>query len=640
MKKISALFTLILLTNFSMAQKYRPELSITSISDSLFKNAVAIVRYDHKEFDCFSNGQAKLHNEFAVTILNRNGERHYNNLILKYNKLIVINKLKRSVYDAFGRRVEGATLGDVTDYSYISNGSFYEDNRAKSIEINYNDYPYTIIFKYTYTLKDYLEIPDWYPMRHYNTSIESSYFKLNVPLDDSVKYTMVNANADPIITKQQNSIEYIWHLNNLLAIDYEPYSPDFSLVSPRLMISSYNIIYGNYHGENNSWEQFGQFIFDLNTGLQELPESAIWRINELTNYCKTDYEKIRVLYEELQNTTRYVNISLGIGGLKSYEAEYVYNNKYGDCKALTNYMHSMLLYCGIESYWVLVSAGTGIPDIDTEFSSSQFNHVILAIPHKTDTIWLECTSQELPFNYLGSFTGNRHALLLTPEGGKLVKTPNYFAHDNRLITTANVLIDNEGIALAETEFLSTGSQSRKYEHVYRSYTNEEKEEWLYAQFDLPSFKIISYKFSEPAPDSAAILLDLKTELSHFITKSGRRFFLNPNMYSNYIEVPKSVTDRKLRIVRNTGYMDTDSIVYRIPDEYKIEALPDILVDIKSDFGHYIAKLEYVKSEHTIIYIRTLIMNRFNKSADQYIVLRNFYKDIVKADNRKIILVHK
>ena len=66
--------------------------------------------------------------------------------------------------------------------------------------------------------------------------------------------------------------------------------------------------------------------------------------------------------------------------------------KYGDCKALTNYMRYMLKTVGIKSYPALINGGASKVSADPAFPADPFNHVILCIPQGKDSAWLECTS--------------------------------------------------------------------------------------------------------------------------------------------------------------------------------------------------------------------------------------------------------
>jgi hypothetical protein len=125
-------------------------------------------------------------------------------------------------------------------------------------------------------------------------------------------------------------------------------------------------------------------------------------------------------------------------------------------KRLSNYMYSLLKEAGINSHYTLIKAGSFENMLLPEFPSNQFDHVILCVPVKNDTIWLECTSQTDPFGYMGAFTGNRKALLITEEGGVVVNTKNYLKEDNLQLRKAvgNIIEDGSLQTSIETKYFS------------------------------------------------------------------------------------------------------------------------------------------------------------------------------------------
>jgi hypothetical protein len=58
----------------------------------------------------------------------------------------------------------------------------------------------------------------------------------------------------------------------------------------------------------------------------------------------------------MQNKTRYVNVSIGIGGWQPMIPEDVRRKGYGDCKGLTNYMKTLLDAAGIKSYYSVITS--------------------------------------------------------------------------------------------------------------------------------------------------------------------------------------------------------------------------------------------------------------------------------------------
>ena len=105
-----------------------------------------------------------------------------------------------------------------------------------------------------------------------------------------------------------------------------------------------------------------------------------------------------------------------------FKVSEVDKQNYGDCKALANYMHSLLKTVDIDSWYCVVQAGREHKEsLMSDFTSmNQGNHIILCLPFKNDTTWLECTSQTIPFGFLSDFTDDRNVLACTPEGGKFI----------------------------------------------------------------------------------------------------------------------------------------------------------------------------------------------------------------------------
>src|SRR6202012_193753 len=179
-------------------------------------------------------------------------------------------------------------------------------------------------------------------------------------------------------------------------------------------------------------------------------------VKKMTDTIKTDKEKAKFLYKYLQQNVRYVSIQLGIGGYKPFPATFVDEKKYGDCKALANYMRALLKAVNIPSYYAIIRAGTNQEPADFSFNENVFNHAIVCIPFKNDTTWLECTSNTSPFGKLGSFTENRNALLITEDGGKLVNTPRSTMQDNQFNSEVHLVLKPNGGATAELKLLGTG----------------------------------------------------------------------------------------------------------------------------------------------------------------------------------------
>ena len=376
------------------------DIQATDLPEALTENAVAILRYSDSKVEVSENKTFTMDTEYAITILDENGiEEGY--FAEVYNSLQKCSGVRATIYDKEGNKVRKVKQEEIFDISNIAGYSLYEDSRVILANPSYNQYPYTIVYSYKVSSKDYFSYPPWVPHPNYNVSVQNSSYTISAPESVKIRYFAANSELEPYIIKAEGDrVSYHWSVASLPALENEYQSPNPRNLFPILFTSPEEVDYDGIQGNLSNWDSFGKWVWEMVKDKQELPPEAREEVLRVIADCSSDREKVETLYAHMQDKVRYVNIAVGIGGLDPIPAERVHEVCYGDCKALTNYMSAMLKVAGISSDYTIVAAGEDAPRINVEFPFQQFNHVILMVPLEKDSIWLECTSQRLPAGYL------------------------------------------------------------------------------------------------------------------------------------------------------------------------------------------------------------------------------------------------
>jgi len=297
-------------------------------------------------------------------------------------------------------------------------------------------------------------------------------------------------------------------------------------------------------------------------------------------------------------------------------------------------MKALLKVAGIESHYTLVYGNESPPFFIPGFSSvSQFNHAILSVPMQTDTVWLECTDQKIPFGYLGAFTDDRYALQITDNGGQLVRTPVYSINDNIVLRNAKVDLNTTTDAVTEVNITAQGE---KYENY--AYTDElaetELQEWLNGLLSSPNFKLNSFTVNRLKQNIPEANVNIKLLLNRFASKSEKRMFITPYLFYPIPLLP-NVAQWKTPIYIERSEQYLDSVTYFIPATYNIETLP-VETNLQTKFGDYYSAIRQENGK--LIYIRKFSLNKGTYPETDHVELREFLKKATKADKQKVVFI--
>lgn len=625
---------LILISFQTVAQDF----SAANIPAELKEKAHAVLRNHEMEFYVKDIGEAVMKIKATITILDEKGKDHAN-IVAYYNKFTKVTNIEARIYDANGKPIKKLKKSDIESFSTSSGENSIDDSYVKVATLAHNLYPYTIDYTYEYIDRNMMIYPTWNLIsdRAEFTSIEKASFKVSMPKEFSLRYKEQNMATKVSISADGNRNDYSWSISNLKAVEREANSPSLDEIMPAVYTAPTDFKIDDYTGNINSWNDIGKFYATLNNDRDKLPADLVTKLKDLVKNETDTTNKIRKMYEYLQANTRYVSIQLGIGGWQTMKATEVSSKGYGDCKALTNFTKGMLKELGIPSYIAHVRAGENKAEIQADFPSFQFNHVILCVPITKDTLWLECTSQTNPFGYLGSFTDDRNVLLSTENGGKLVRTPSYKHSDNQLLRNATIEIKDNGEAVADIKTEYTGLQQETYAEVAHSLSHDDQKKWLYKNLSLPSVEIIRFSLNEKKERLPIVEEKLNLHLRNIANKSGTRLFLTPNILNQYHSLPIANANRKTELDLDGNYLDIDNISFKIPKGYAAEYLPEP-IKIETKFGKYTSKVEM--KDDVIIYNREVSMFKGRHAAAAYNEWVDFRKKMIKADKNQVVLVAK
>lgn len=578
-----------------------------------------------------SKGEKITERTFLIQVNNKQ-ENWLAEIEIEHNPQLDFSFNYGRIIDRKGNIVKKIKEKDFITRSKISYQAFYQDDLVSEIDAYWHEYPYQIEYSYTIIEEEFLFVSWWSPLLFTNISTIKSSLQINIPNDYQIKYSQ-SGNFDFQKSEQDGRKTLAWHTSKVIPQKVELFSPPFKEIIPKVMVVPIHFKYGN-EGSTENWTSFGTWLNKLNDGTDQLPAGEKITIDKITENCTNVKETIKKIYYFLQDNTSYVNVAIDVGGLKSYPASYVYHNKYGDCKALTTYMKAMLKSVGIESHYTVINAGKNEAIIDQEIPSQQFNHVILTVPLEQDTVWLENTSNSLPFNYLGTFTQNRMALSVNGENSKLIRTPK--------LTPTNVLEENNySFLISDIESIPVtlslklrGSKFEEFRYLILEKDRKRLQNAIIDASKVENVSILNWDVKDFHRDSTHINLTVNGKTSGLVRNIGSWKVINPLM----IDIPEfeKPEERQLEVRLNYPIHKFYKYVFVLIDMDITEFQLPESINIESKYGHYFAS--YSLSGDKLIVEEKFLLSENIISLDHYSEFYSFIESIINHKKQSALLI--
>ena len=368
-----------------------------------------------------------------ITIKNRRGDQ-YANLAFFDTRFARLGDVSIIVSDASGKVLNSYQKKDLKkECGYGPSYVLYADNCTYYMNVAVANFPYVIDYTYSreysslYVLDGVSLIGD--------LPVEQATATLTFPSTETVHVRQYAIDVQKTEEVNDGRTTWIWKASNLMPPKKDSLSKLDVDRAGSVAITADKIALGKYRLSGMNWQNVGRWYNELaldQYDRTDWPKDGVYRSDSLI-------EIMRETYDNLRHATRYVAVTIGVGGWQPESAKRTRETSFGDCKGLSTLLISELRSKRVHAQPVLVlTKGEGI--VDTSFPNFEFNHLITAVPAGADTFWLDPTCSNCPFGDLPSPDEDIDVLLIDENGGHIVHTPRSTCYDNLVTRVARVRV--------------------------------------------------------------------------------------------------------------------------------------------------------------------------------------------------------
>lgn len=469
-------------------------------------------------------------------------------------------------------------------------------------------------------------------------AVEEQEIKLVVPswMQLEIKeYNFKTYGIEKTTVQRGEETVYTYTMKNIPTMSSEHDAPGPSYYAPHILVlcksaqpGNEKYVYFNTVKEQYAW--YKKLVKEIGNDEKIIKEKT----EEIIKGVAAEEEKVKIIYQWVQDNIRYIAFENGIAGFKPEKAQEVLRKKYGDCKGMANLLTVMLRSINLDARrcWI------GTRHIAYDYSTpclSVDNHMICAWMNKGKPVFLDATEKYIGFGEVAERIQGRQTLI---ENG-----------DQYLLERVPVAAYTQNTATETRKFLIEGNNMKG--HVLQVWKGENKEWLLSALNDIKqdkqenalkqflaegkqNFEISNLVIKNMTNYNIPLQVEYDVLWKDALTTFDKETYLEADNRRNFDNLKIDTAKRKLPYwfgFKNNMIFETE---IQLPAGKKASALPEKILIAKPAYsftaGYTILSGKLVYRSEIILNSTELIPENFsgwNKDIEQ---LSNFY-------NQQIIL---
>ncbi len=539
--------------------------------------------------------------------------KHYATIHAAETMFEKILDVSGSVYDGSGKLILKRRKGDLEKYCGFGEYQLFSDICDYYLSLAAGNYPFTVEYEVTQEVKSLFAWPGWSPQ--WFIPVDTAVYVLTRPEGVDYRTRVTGDVGEPAVSDVDGRRTLTWTVYDLPAFEDEPFMPPVASYVPGLDFAVDRFKYGKYAVDCSDWRVASQSIFQVMKGAFKLSQAQLSVLDSLVPTPPATVAECNRLHEYLSKRSRYVAVSIGVGGWQPHASDITFAHGYGDCKDLATMYVSMLGRIGIEAHPALVLTRED-GRTDPTFPRMNFNHAILYLVQEADTTWVDptcfsCRLGDLPWTDEGIF-----ALAIDSTHGTIIRTPASTAADNVIVRKASISVNSDLTLTVSVDIYAVGNPGSRLRGLSGTMPALELAQGLQGYQNVIG-QGLQVAECRTAPDETG-LSEIRLTVRGTVQRAVRR--VQDKLYFDLSTLPLmnqaeqvTLSGRKYPIEFQYPYTIVDTVSIELPVGYKYAQVPDDTL-VSDGFGSLQSSGRIDNRRATITREKTLVPREIETAA--------------------------